>query len=371
MAQTSDSSKQSNRSRIPGILQLAGIAAIVIVAIVLARAPDRIERDASAGAGIENPPPAAVSVLTAPRQEDFTLPVRFTGNVTLEERITVMSEARGRAIWVSEKFRSGETIDANELLVKIDPAEYLSRIEEIQAQLRLHRSKAAEAGDEHKATRMQARTELLQARLEQARLKLGQTEISFPYELHVTRSDIAVGELAGPFEYVGPDAANLGAGYRTEALQVSGPVEPYRIADLEPLIGRPAQIRIAGDTFAAALERVSNAVSPETRMLQLFFKFAEDTPTESLPLPGMFAEIEMQGQTYENAFVLPLAARQSQSNALVVENDVLAVRSPNTLALTSDHWIVEPFDTGSGVVVGNFFGLSAGSAVKALPVSSN
>ena len=280
-----------------------------------------------------------------------------------------MPEAKGRVIWVSDKFRSGETVSANEVLVKIDPAEYLSRVKEIKARLELKKLQPDDDSDseESRTSKRRARIDLLEAKLERAQRQLEQTSISLPFEFRVTHSDIAVGELAGPFEYVGPDAAVLGTGYRVEDLQVSGPIEPYRVENLNPLIGRSVTIRANNSDHAAKVARVTNVISLETRMIHLFFEFDEDAPSESLPLPGTFAEISIEGPTFKNAFVLPARARQIDSTAWVVENGLLASRLPNTLLMTGELWIVEPFDIASGVVVGNLPGISIGTAVAAVP----
>ena len=371
MAQAPDKSKQKNRNRLLGNLQLAFIAGLVIIALLLARAPDRVERSVNVNASVENSTPQVVSVLSAPEPANFTQPINLTGNVTLEETIVLMSEAQGRVVWISEKFRHGKTILANEVIAKIDPTKYQLRVKEIETRLRLQNSKLAAAlndGDEDRVTNLQTRIELLETRLELAKLQLSQTELSLPYDINVTHADIAVGELVGPFEHVGPDAAVLGKGYRNQDIRVAGPIEPHRVQNLEPLLGRPAQVNVQNMAYPATLVAIANTVSPKTRMVRLFFEFTDNSAPETLPLPGMFAEIEFDGATFENVFILPLRAMQSNSTAWVIENDVLASRTPNTLAVTTEHWIVEPFDVANGLVVGHYPGIAVGTQVTAEPL---
>ena len=358
MAQATKSPNQSDKSKLFGHLQIILIIGAVLIALFFARAPVRFDQTINAGGGgsSETPAPPTVRVLEQPPQRDFTLPIKLTGNVSLEERVAITSEARGRIVWISEKFRSGKTIPANEAIVKIDPAEYQLAVRQAKAQLQKHAAAPDSAADE-------AAADFLKAQLELAERKLAQTEISLPYDLLVIGADVEVGELTGPFEYVGEDAALLGVGYRTEALQVTAPIETHQLDALNPLPGRAAKINVENKVYHANVELVAPFVSPETRMVTVSFKFAKDSSAPPLPLPGMFAEIILNGPTYENALALPIEALQRAKTAWVVENGALAVRSPNTLALTKQYWVVEPFDVADGLIVGAYPGLSAGMAV--------
>jgi len=366
MAQTSKPSNQHKENSFFGYLQIAIVVGVVIIALVLARSPERIERSVATSAGAQNVEPLGVSVLAVPTQQRITLPIEITGNVSIEETILVSTEVRGRVEWVSDRFRHGETIAANEVFIKIDPTEYELQVKEIEAKLQLRRMQLDKAvyDQQSSANEVASRIELLETQLQLAKRKLAQTEISLPYELNVTRADTEVGELVGPFEYVGPDASVLGRGYRTEDILVTGPVEPERIRDLTLLPGRPAKIAVADKQYTATLERTSNVIALETRMMRLFFEFTEDIPSASLPLPGSFAEISLEGASYDNVFVLPLQTLQSHLTAWVVDKGVLAERTPKTLALTKEYWIVEPFNVADGLVAGNYPGAFVGMDVK-------
>ena len=357
MAQATNSPKQNEKGKFFGYLQIVLVLAAILILLFLARAPARFDPAISDGQSSATVPPPAVSVIEQPQQQDFTHPIELTGNVSLEERVAVTSEARGRIVWISENFRSGKTIPANEPIVKTDPAEYQLAVRQAEARLRNHVAMPESSPDD-------AAAEFLKAQLELAERKLAQTEISLPYDLLVIRADVEVGELTGPFEYVGADASLLGIGYRPEALQVTAPLEPHHLETLNPLPGRAATINVENKVYDANLELVVPLVSPETRMITVTFKFAEDSSAPPLPLPGMFAEITLDGPTYENALVLPIEALQRANTAWVVENGAVAVRSPNTLVLTKQYWVVEPFDVAEGLIVGAYPGLAAGTAVS-------
>ncbi len=353
-----------------GYLQLILIIVVIGAAIFFARAPDRIERDAGIDPAIESSRPYAVEVMPQPQMQNFSVPIRLTGNVSFEERVEIVSEARGKIVWVSEKFRGGETIAANDVIVRIDPEGYRLRVKAAQARLRLAKAKLASiASSDQGYEQAAARADLAEAKLAMAQRRLAQTEVSLPYEFRVIRADAAVGDLAGPPEYVGRDGALLGAGYRPELLQIGAPVEPHLLDNLDPLAGRPATATIENVTYDVTLERVLPVVARESRMTRSFFKFDQSQIAGNRPLPGMFAEISFEGEEYRDAFALPLAAMQSSTMVWVVANGTVQSRYPQALALTDTAWIVKPFDVADGLVVGAHPNLYEGAPVTAAEIN--
>ncbi len=363
--QESNPPNQSKNNRVLGYLQLILVIGIVVVALILARAPARIERDIVSVDEVETGPPRTVSVMKQPQTQQITLQVKKTGNVTLDDRVVVRTEARGRIAWVSKNFRNGGTIAANEVFVRIDPSEYQLRVDEAHALLQIAKQKRESvANDTEKDTsRIDARIRLLETRLRMAQLNLGKTQISLPYEIRVIGSDVEVGELVGPHEYAGADASILGRGYRLEALQVSAPIETHLLEDLDPAVGRGATITVGGKAYDAQIERISTVVAPDTRLIRVYFRFDESIPKEDLPLPGMFAEISLDGPSYDDVYVLPMGVMDSDRKVWVIQDGVVDVRSPDTVAITDENWVVEPFDTADGLVIGLYPGLSKGEAV--------
>ena len=110
---------------------------------------------------------------------------------------------------------------------------------------------------------------------------------------------------------------------------------------------------------------MSSVVSPKTRLASLFLEFREGPPSESLPRPGTFVEVEIPGPSYENVYVLPESAVQAGGSVWVVGDGALRSHVPRELGRTSDGWVVEAFDSGEGVVVGTLPGARAGLAVIA------
>ena len=363
--QASNPPNPKPKIQVVGYIQILVVIGLIVVALVLARAPERVDRTSFSVNKAEAVQPRTVNVMEQPQTEKFTLEVEKTGNVGLDERIAIRTEAKGRIVWISDNFRTGRTIAADEIFVRIDPTEYQLRVDEADALLQIAKSKQESVAQdpEKNLSRINARVRLLETRLEMAQLDLKKSEISLPYEFRVIRSDIEVGELVGPHEYAGADAAVLGTGYRLESLMVSTPFETRLLKDLDPAVGRGATITAGGETYRAKIDLVSPIVAADTRLIRVFLRFDEGIPKEELPLPGMFAEISLDGPSYDNVYVLPFDVMAPNGQVWVVQNGVVDARTPVTVATTDENWIVETFDTAEGLVVGSYPGLSPGEAV--------
>ncbi len=378
-------STESGRPQWLGIVQLAAIVLVIVIALYFARAPSRVALDAAPDLTAEKGEPI-VSVIN-PKPTSQALTVRLTGSVRIEEQTRVMSEVTGRVVWISPKFSNGGSVPANETFIKIDTAEHELRVERAETAVKAAEARVwvEKAGGEEDAreflranpgaevsdsvrrlpsiAEMEAELAQAQAVLKLAKLRLKQTNISLPYDSRVLATELEVGELVGPARSVGGRAAKLGAVYRTDAIRVRVPVDPKDLAYLAPVIGRPARVRTQLGAYDATVERVSAAVAPSTRLAGLFLKFSDDVPKHTLPLPGMFAEVRIAGPSYENVYALPESVLQEGGSVWVVDKGVLKSIVPKTLGRTDAGWVVEAFDAGEGVVVGAPPGARKGLAV--------
>ncbi len=366
-----ESSAPANPSRgrnWTGIAQLALLAIAIIVALYLARAPARVERGPLSASGDAVP----VVEVFLPSSSQHMHHVDLTGTVTLDRKLAVVSEVVGRVIWVSPEFVNGGSVQANEVFVKVDPTEYELEVRaaemavaEAEAEVQIAR-RIAEQHDGLSVARAEARLGRTQADLALAELRLARTEIKLPYAARVISAELEVGDLVGPSDEVGRRSV-LGVVYRPEALQVRVPIAVEGLIAVEPAIGRIAQVDTEFGTYDAVIARTSSVVALETRLARAFLKFSSDIPTESLPVPGTFAEVRIFGPTWDDVFILPEAATREHGTVWVVKEGTLQSRTPATVGHTSDGWIVEAFDAGDGVVVSTLSGASEGLSVSASP----
>ena len=353
------------RPRWLGYVQLVLIVAAVVAALWFARAPERVQRGVASGLTDEKAKPAVSVIRPAPVTQSLT--VELTGSVRMERRTRIASEVVGRVVFVSPKFASGGSIAANETFIRVDPAGFELEVEAAgqalrEAEIRMEVERARGGEDAKSFELAEASAAKARIALEQARLQLERTSISLPYEVRVVGSDVAVGELVGPVELVGP-SSRLGVVYPPGALEVDAPVETKDLEHLAPVIGRSAEVHAGGRTWPAEVVRVSSVVAPRTRLASLFLRFREGSSSDSLPLPGTFVEVAITGPSHENVYVLPESVVQERGSVWVVDDGMLRAFVPRTLGRTGDGWVVEAFDAGEGVVVGALPGARAGLSV--------
>jgi len=354
------------RPRWRGYAQLALILLALAAAVYFAQAPSR-------SPGVVLPQPAAEGPMQVqvvqPAVTAVALPVALTGTVEAQVPVSVRAEAGGRIVWVSPNFRDGGALAVDEVIVRIDPEDAALRVDAAAAGVR-----AAEAMVRFQQARADAARRLFgdgepdvdgfdwvgrdeavaaaEARLEQARIALtlaeralDKTSVSLPFASRVITAGAEVGQLVGPLRLP------LGRVYRDGALEVTAQVHPRDLAVLEPVIGRAAQVRTEGAVHTAVVTRVSPVVDPNSRMATLHLDLAADE-ADAVPMPGMFAEIEIVGPLRENVYRLPHAARQDGDTVWIVDDGVLRSVGPAVVGDTAGGWVVEAFDTGAGVVVG-------------------
>ena len=377
------SASGARRPRWRGYVQFALILLALAAAVYFAQAPSR-----SAGGVLPQPAaegPMQVQVVR-PAVTAVALPVALTGTVEAQVQVSVRAEAGGRIVWVSPNFRDGGALAADEVIVRIDPEDAALRLQAAAAGVR-----AAEAMVRFQSARADAARRLFgagepdvdgfdwvgrdeavtaaEARLDQARTALtlaerahDKTSVSLPFASRVIRAGAEVGQLVGPLRLP------LGQVYRDGALEVAAQVHPRDLALLEPVIGRAAQVRTEGGVRTAVVTRVSSQVDPNSRMATLHLEMQADE-AGALPMPGMFAEIDIVGPVRENVYRLPHAVRQDGDTVWIVDDGVLRSVGPPVVGDTADGWVVEAFDTGAGVVVGTPPRARDGLAVTAADAS--
>ena len=369
-----------------GLAQIGAIVAVVAVALYLARAPDRMEREPT-GASTQATP--IVSVVQ-PVATTHVLTVHVTGTVTAQRRTRVRADVDGRIVWVSPDFTEGGVIPANTPFVRIDPRTFEIDVEmarmavaEAEAERAIVQAEAEESvrlfardnpgADIPDALRREPWIERAEARLGQARaalelaeLQLARTAISLPFAAQVIATDVEVGEMAGPAATAGR-SSKLGVVYRRDALQIRAPIDPADLAVLAPVVGRSARVHTASGTYEARVVRTSSVVSAESRLTVVFLEFAGSESPAGWPLPGTFARIDITGPEQPGVYLLPESAARDRDTVWVVRNGVLNMESPETVTRTAAGWVVREFDAGDGVVVGVLAGAGEGMKVEPAP----
>lgn len=218
--------------------------------------------------------------------------------------------------------------------------------------------------DRLEALRNQARV-----RLDLARLQLAKTELSLPYSFRVISSSVEIGELAGTAETTGT-ASILGVAYRPDSIRVDVPIEMQDIQTMDPIKGRPVNIKTTTKEMSGVVTSMGSIVAPKSRLATVYIKFDSELNPSEYPLPNTFVEVEIIGPTEQNVFLLPERSEKSLGQVWLVRNGQLESFEPQILARNNGMLVVKAFDTGDGIAIDIPANMHDGMAVTAVPVGS-
>lgn len=272
-------------------------------------------------------------------QKPFAASTEFIGKTEAFQHVDIRARVTG---FLKERaFAEGSEIAENDLLYRIDPAEYEASvasanagIERAQAALTeaeqklertttlADRGTVSEASrDEATALEGRARADLAaaEADADKAKLDLGYTEIQSPNAGRVGKSNVDVGNL------IGPDTGVLATVITLDPIRVVfslsertylNIIQARRSQDLPPITPR---IRLAnGEVYdeIGEFDFADNQVDPNTGSVRIFAEFPN--PDQEL-LPGQFVNVVITQSKPSDVILIPQAAVQvNQSGAFVL-----------------------------------------------------
>jgi RND family efflux transporter MFP subunit len=320
----------------------------------------------------QEPPRRVPLVVTAPADvRSGNLTIRGSGTVRPKSQIVMSSQVSGRVEWVSSAFASGGRFKKGDLLLRIEEADYVNRVdaasaavaqrqvevlqwEEEQALAReeYQRLLAREGTDAPDSTslsslifrepQLQAAKAALrsaEAQLADARLALGRTRLVAPFDGIVRSKSVDVGQYVAPGQ-------NLGSLYDTDEVEIVVPLTDTEASLVEGLWNAgagdeatriPATVRatFGGREYEwpAYVDRAEGALNQETRAVDVVVRvpdpFMSDEAGRRPPLLlGTYASVDIQGVAREAYAVLPRMALRQGEAVYVVENDTLLVVRP-------------------------------------------
>ena len=366
-----------------GILQLAIIVLVVAVAIFFARAPSREFLELDSGGGLTRIEPTAAVIQPQPTAAAHS--VSLTGTVNTLGSVAVIPQAAGEVVYVAENFRTGGEFSADETLVQIDTAKFDLRLANARLDLAVAEANLREVRDKQsrgnlslarnqagsidlyldldgELERAEARVQLMRNKIALAEIALDETRVRMPFDGHVRVTTISVGQV------VNPQMRQIGEVYAKNELRVVVPISMFDIDSLQPVAGRAASVIVNGRAYRTVVERVSKQVENQTRLAMLFLLILDQENTETLPLPGSFANVIIEGPQRENVFVLPEASMQINNSVWLVDDGALVSFTPESLGFTDEGWLVTAFDIMDGVVVGSVSGAREGLDV--IPIAA-
>jgi multidrug efflux system membrane fusion protein len=323
-------------------------------------------------APVIEPPSVRVQRVTF---DSVNLTVTSQGTVQPRTSSQLVPEISGPVIEVAPSFAVGGFFEAGDVLLRIDPYDYLQavitgRSQLAQAQLRLAQEEAeAEVarrewqdlgrGDasaltlrEPQVADARASIAAAEAALDRAARDLERAEIKAPYAGRVQSKDVDVGQFVSK----GNTVARI---YAVDSAEIRLPLPDEELAYVDvPLSYRGATRRssprvtisanFAGreHTWEGRIVRTEGEIDPVSRMVHVVAEirdpYAPGSDPRRPPLSsGMFVEAEITGSTVNDVVVLPWAALRGRDQVLVVdETNRLRFRDVEILRSTRDDVLI-------------------------------
>ncbi len=311
---------------------------------------------------------ATVRVLKVQPQAEY-LTVTSQGTVEPRSQSELMPEVSGRAVWISPALVGGGSFARDEVLLRIDDADYRSALVRAEAALKRAEVEQDFAADELKrvdslrAKNLTSQQQLdnvrraaavadanlseSQAAVDQARRDLARTELKAPFDGLVREEHVDLGQFV-------TRGQNIGTIYATDYVEVRLPIAADQLVYLGLPISTRGQIpenlrppvTVAADfgntrlLWEGELIRAEAEFDARTRMLSGIARLRTDS---ALPLPvGMFVQAQIRGRRAENIVRLPRSAMRDNNQVMVIDQDNrLHFRQVSILRLEHDDMLVD------------------------------
>ena len=331
----------------------AGIAGAVIF-IMLKKPPERKEQGVQA-------PLVEVEQL---RVKDIPMVVHGYGTVNPKVEVDIIPEVAGKVVYIHPELIVGGLIHANQAILRIDPRDYELAVRQAEAavadagvQLETEQAEAEVARTEwsqlHPDTeptsplvlrepqirKAKAMLDSSEAQLATAKLRLERTSLSLPFDALITTENVDLGQ----YVVMGQPLAKA---YGTGSVEIEVPLKDSELAwfdvfensifangDKNSAKGTLADVRAdfagAEHTWKGYVVRTTGQVDKTSRMISIVievpdpFKVVDGRPPL---LPGVFAEVLIQGNTLRNAVAVPRDAIREGNQMWLVNGNRLRIR---------------------------------------------
>jgi RND family efflux transporter MFP subunit len=333
---------------LPLILIIGGIGGVVVMGVLKPK-PEKKE---------EVLKPAPVLVAT-PKRESVHLFVNTQGEVRPQSEIDVVPQVSGKIVYVAPGFIDGGFFKKNDVLIRIEPADFELRVIQAEAQVaqaeqRLAREQAEseiarrdwEELGEGEASALtlrlpqmaeaQAALDSANASLANAKLQLSRTVIRAPFTGRVRTRNVDFGQ----YVTVG---TRMGRIFDTHIVEVRLPLTDIELSQLDlplafiesqknpgPKVKLTAMVAGKQHHWSGRITRTDSAIDPRTRVLVAFVEVVEPYGAgadNGMPLAvGLFVDAHVEGREIPGALVVPRTALRGENTVYVATKD-------NTLAM--------------------------------------
>lgn len=359
--------KEHNKDKRDGILQIALVVGVLIVGLIVNRILSNnanVPPLKAAGA------PSILVKVIEPTVTDVQLKINETGTVQVRNAIELSPQVSGRVVYVNPSLASGGAFSAGEVLFRVDDSDYLANVERAQADLlareadlRVENAEADVAikewelinpnqtvppnvAREPQLERARAAVSSAEALLADARLDLARVSFFLPFDGRVLTSTIELGQnlMAGQA---------YGRAYDPSDIEISVPIQANFLRALSPVVGRKALVKQSQNrlnpsdsSYLATVIREDAELDSLTRLARLTLSFDHAVNI----LPGEFVDVEIIGPSLQNVMQFQESTLQENRSIWVVDNGQLSKRFPEIIYGHDGEIITQQFDIADGIV---------------------
>jgi RND family efflux transporter MFP subunit len=305
-----------------------------------------------------------------PTTETFS--VRSQGTLRPRTETIISAEVSGTIASISPKFIAGGVFGKNEVLMRIDPTNYVVAVEKAQA-LEKQRQIEYDGAQKLRASGYRAEAELAsaaaalasaKAELVRANRDLERTYIRLPYEGMVRAKEVDVGRFVN-------QGTRLGVVFATDFAEVRLPLTDIDLSVVD--LPSPAEITQSGSAsgpavtlsavqrgqlteWDAQIVRSEGVVDESSRVTYAVARVVDPyrLHSDGVPLPmGSFVTASIRGSTLDNVVRVPRTAlRGSDQLIFVDEESRLRIRNIQVTRADADYvYLTTGVNAGDRIVV--------------------
>lgn len=338
------------------LLPLILIVALITVWVMIKNKPERL-----AVTPREVIPNVRFVEITA---QPETPSIRTYGNVQSYYEAQLAAQVSGEIQSISPQFNAGRFVQAGDLLLEIDPADYLAVIAEAEADLasmqqalaeEVTRSELAAEDWTESGRSLESASELTlrkpqlaaarasvasgEARLQKARLDLDRTKIRAPFDAIVQSREASPGNIVS-------SGAALGSLIATEKAEVRLPLTSTQLQGIDldalseqstktkPLLAMLTTATMPHAQWEAVITRTEPSVDLNNQVIYVIGEIATpfQDPKAFLPI-GAFVDATLATRTIEQAYRVPNTALVEDRYIWTIDNAMTLQRIPATRLL--------------------------------------
>jgi len=325
------------------------------------------------------------------------------GSVSPKVMVDIVPEVTGRVVSIHPQLNAGGFVRAGEQLLKIDPRDYELAVQQAQAavaeaivQLDLEKAEAQVAREEWRQLnpdtqpssplvfrepqirQAQAKLESAKAGLAFAQLALERTSLTLPIDVRIVSETVDLGQHL-------VSGRAIGSAYGIEAVEIELPLDDSELAwfdipDATVSFNGRAVMKdktaaiVKADfggtvhTWQGHVARTVAEVDKTSRLISVVIEVPDpfDTSGGRPPLlPGIFAEVIIEGHILKNALAIPRDAVHNGNEVWVVNNDRLHIKKLDIIRSDKDFaYVVSGLEDSSVIVLSSLDVVSEGMRVR-------